>query len=91
MEDAARLCVISLLNPTVNSERVFAFSEQQTWADVVDTFRELSPENKQIPDAPQQARDRTEVKPRTRAEELLRASGHDGFTSVRASLEKALK
>lgn len=91
VEGAARLCVINLLNPTVNSERVFAFSEQKTWTDVVNIFHELCPENKQIPDPPEQVRDRTEAKPRTRAEELLRASGQDGFTSIRESLEKALK
>lgn len=91
MEDAALLCVISLLNPTVNSERVFAFSEQKNWRDVVGIFRELLPQNKQIPDPPEQVPDRTEVKPRARAEELLRASGKDGFTTVRESLEKSLK
>lgn len=92
VEDAARLCVIGLLNQAVNSERIFAFTEQLNWTDVVNIFRELRPDNKQIPNPPaNEARDRTDILPRKRAEELLRAFGQDGFTPIKASLERGIE
>lgn len=92
VEDAARLCVIGLLNPDVNAERIFAFTEQLNWTDVVNIFRKLRPDNKQIPSPPaNEVRDRTEVPPRKRADDLLRAYGQDGFTSIKTSLERGIE
>ena len=41
VEDAARLCVLGLLDETVKSERIFAFGEQTNWTDTVTMLREL--------------------------------------------------
>ncbi|KAJ5733226.1 NAD dependent epimerase/dehydratase [Penicillium manginii] len=92
VEDTARLFVIALLHPGVESERIFAFGESTHWADVVAMLRTLRPENKSIPDVPAGIpRDNTIVGPRERAEGLLRSFyGVDGFTSIQESIQKGI-
>lgn len=93
MEDVARLCIVGILEPTAKSERIFAFGEQMHMADVIAILRELRPNNKKIPDPPTNPiRDRTEVVPRARAEELLPSFfGLSGFSGVRESLEAGIE
>ncbi|PYI04656.1 cinnamoyl-CoA reductase [Aspergillus sclerotiicarbonarius CBS 121057] len=92
VEDVALLSVIGLLDPTVTSERIFAFGEQFHWSDVVRVLRELRPTNKRIPDAPSNVpRDRTEVLPRKRSLALLSAWGKDGFTPIGKSLANGIQ
>ncbi|CAG8927388.1 unnamed protein product [Penicillium salamii] len=92
VEDTARLCVLGLLDRTVTSERIFAFGEQTNWTDTISMLRQLLPNNKSIPPPPEkEVRDQTEVIPRARAEDLLRAFyGVSGFTSVKDSLAKGI-
>ncbi|KAL4944943.1 hypothetical protein BDV06DRAFT_185961 [Aspergillus oleicola] len=93
VEDVARLCVIALLNPSVQSERIFAFTEQKHWADTISILRGLRPENKKIPDAPKDIpRDQTRIHSRGRAEDLLKEFyGLSGFTSIRESIERGIE
>ncbi|KAJ5362116.1 hypothetical protein N7541_002960 [Penicillium brevicompactum] len=93
VEDTAKLCAIALLDETVNSERIFAFGEQTNWTDTVSMLRELRPNNRAIPDPPEnEMRDRTEVVPRTRAQDLIRRFyGSTGFTPVKKSLAKGIE
>lgn len=92
VEDAARLCVIGLLDSAVNSERIFAFAEQMNWTDVVGVFRKLQPNNNRIPDPPaNELRDSIDVLPRKRADELLRAFGQEGFTPTKESLARGIE
>lgn len=55
-------------------------------------LRQLRPNNNSIPSPPEnEVRDQTEVIPRARAEDLLRAFyGVSGFTSVKESLAKGI-
>ena len=93
VEDVARLCVIGLLDPKVQSERIFAFAEQKHWTDTVAILRDLRPKNRSIPDAPVGIpRDNTTVHPRGRAESLLREFyGQDGFTPIRESISRGIE
>lgn len=60
---------------------------------MVQTLRELRPNNSKIPDAPaNEARDCTDVLPRIRAKKLLRELYElAGFVPVRESLRKGIK
>jgi hypothetical protein len=93
VEDVARLCVVGTLDREVNSERIFAFGEQTNWIEVVSILRELRPNNKLISDPIGEfVRDRTEVVPKKRAEELLRRFyKQPGFISLRDSLEMGIE
>ncbi|KEF62746.1 uncharacterized protein A1O9_00719 [Exophiala aquamarina CBS 119918] len=94
VRDNARLHVAALLDPTVQSERLFAFAEQFNWNDVVGILRRLEPDNKSIPDGPKdEPRDLTNVdKVRRRAEALLKSNfGVMGWTGLEESLTEALK
>lgn len=92
VEDAARLCVIGLLDSAVNSERIFAFAEQMDWTDVVGVFRKLRPNNNRIPDPPaNELRDSIDVLPRKRADGLLRVFGQEGFTPIKESLARGIE
>ncbi|PLB48132.1 NAD dependent epimerase/dehydratase [Aspergillus steynii IBT 23096] len=93
VEDVARLCVIGLLDPKVQSERIFAFAEQKHWTDTVAVLRDLRPKNRSIPDAPTDIpRDNTTIHPRGRAESLLREFyGQDGFTPIRESISRGIE
>ncbi|KAL4893272.1 NAD dependent epimerase/dehydratase [Aspergillus ambiguus] len=92
VEDVARLCVISLLDVNVKSERIFGFAEQVNWTDVVRMLRQLRPTNKDIPDPPKnEKRDKTHVIPRDRAEKLLQTFyGQPAWTPIQDSLEKGI-
>ncbi|KAK6832041.1 hypothetical protein P875_00108749 [Aspergillus parasiticus SU-1] len=78
---------------SVQSERIFAFAQQMNWFDAVWILRQLRPKNTLIPDVPgEDIRDRTDVLPRRRSEELLRTFyGLPGCTSIRDSLEKGIE
>ncbi|PIG87848.1 hypothetical protein AARAC_009849 [Aspergillus arachidicola] len=93
VEDVARLCLVGLLDPSVQSERIFAFAQQMNWFDSVSILRQLHPKKTLIPDVPgEDIRDRTDVLPQGRAEELLRTFyGLPGWTSIRDSLEKGIE
>lgn len=93
MEDAARLCVIGLLDRAVKSERIFAFGGQANWTDLIGILGELRPNNTKIPDPPtNEVRDRTDVLPRVRAQDLLRKFyGQSDFIAVKESLAKGIE
>jgi hypothetical protein len=62
-------------------------------ADIIAILRELRPNNKKILDPPvDPIRDRTEVVPRARAEELLHSFfGLSGFIEIRERLEAGIE
>ncbi|KAK2732346.1 hypothetical protein FQN55_004250 [Onygenales sp. PD_40] len=91
--DNARLHVIGLLNPTVTSERIFAFAAPQNWTDLIAILRKLRPENKNIPDPPvDEGRDYSEIKPLKRAEGLLcEFFGVEGWIGYEESLAAGIE
>ncbi|KAL2815047.1 NAD(P)-binding protein [Aspergillus cavernicola] len=73
VEDTARLHALALLNPTVKGERIFAFACPFNWNDIIPILRKLRPENRLIPNPPEnEGRDLSEIVHSKRAEGLLR-------------------
>lgn len=91
--DVARLHVIALLAPAVENQRLFAFAAAFNLTDVIRRFRAMNPENKKIPDPPQnEGHDLTEVVPAPRAEALLKEYfGTTGWVSLQDSLESCVR
>ena len=89
VRDTARLHVAALLDPTVQSERLFAFAGPYNWNDVIDILRKLRPKNKKIPTAPEgEGRDLSDLyEVSKRAEQLICSFfGIKGWTSLEDSL-----
>ena len=89
----ARLHVIALLAPEVQSQRIYAFAGPIRLHDIIAILRKLRPENKLIPNAPaDEGHDLTEVALAPKAEELLREYfGQDGWISLSASIEAGIQ
>uniref|UniRef100_A0A093Y6C6 Aldehyde reductase 2 n=1 Tax=Talaromyces marneffei PM1 TaxID=1077442 RepID=A0A093Y6C6_TALMA len=74
VEDVARIHAIALLDPNVNSERLFAFAAPYTWVGIIDILKRLRPSNDRIPSPPaNELPDLSQVVPAKRAEELLKS------------------
>ncbi|TVY19806.1 Aldehyde reductase 2 [Lachnellula arida] len=85
VEDTALLHVATAIHPFVSHERVFAFAEPINGDTLLATLRKLYPERK-LPANFQSAVDRSVIKPRERAEALLRDMGKNGWTSLEESI-----
>lgn len=85
MEDTALLHVAAAIDPSVDSERIFAFAEPVNGDGMLTVLRELYPQ-RVFPANFQAEKDLSDILPRKRAEELLRAMGKDGWTSLKESL-----
>ncbi|KAL4889578.1 NAD(P)-binding protein [Aspergillus ambiguus] len=92
VEDIARLLTVSLLDSTVSSERVFAFSESMNWSGVTDILRKLQPENHSIPSPlNNEGRDLARILPRDRAIRLLQGFyGQSDMTPIATSITKGI-
>ena len=89
VRDTARLHVAALLDPAVQSERLFAFAGPFNWTDIINILKKFRPENKKIPMAPEgEGRDLSDVhKASKRAEQLIRSFfGVKGWISLEDSL-----
>ncbi|KAL3470491.1 NAD(P)-binding protein [Aspergillus californicus] len=73
VEDVARLHVIALLDPAVKGERIFGFASRFNWTDIISIMRKLRPDNRVIPNPPEnEGRDQNVIVCASRAEGLLR-------------------
>lgn len=93
VQDDARVHLVALLDPTVQNERLFAFADLFSWADVLAILTRLRPDNKKIPKAPEnQGQHLYDVKPRKRAEDLIKSFfGVSGWTSLEDSIAAGIK
>ncbi|KAJ9602511.1 hypothetical protein H2200_013054 [Cladophialophora chaetospira] len=93
VRDCALLHVAALLDPGVQSQRLFAFAESLNWTDVVNILRKHRPGNSQIPDPPEnEGRDLSVVGPAVEAEALLRSFlGVSGWTSIDDSIRDGIE
>ncbi len=91
VQDCARVHIVALLNPAVNSERLFAFGGTFNWTDVTEILHELRPNNKSIPGVPEnEGRDLSQI-PNERAEQLIKDFfGVPGWVSLKESLEAGI-
>ncbi|RFU35043.1 hypothetical protein B7463_g1306, partial [Scytalidium lignicola] len=92
VRDDARLHVAALLDPKVQSQRLFAFAEPQNWTDVLRILRKLRPENTLIPSDPEnEGRDLSEVPPSKKAEQLLKSFFGKGWTGLEESIADGIE
>ncbi|PLB40899.1 aldehyde reductase II [Aspergillus candidus] len=91
--DVARLHAVALLDPTVQSERIFGHAKPLNWTDVIGLLRRLRPSNTQIPDPrPNEGRDLSDLVPAKRAEQLLQSFfGQPGWTRVEDSIAEGIE
>jgi hypothetical protein len=85
VQDTALLHVAAAIHPSVLHERVFAFAEPINGDTLLAALRRLYPEKK-LPENFQSAVDRSVIKPRERAEALLRDMGKNEWTSLEESI-----
>ncbi|KAJ5879023.1 hypothetical protein N7455_002488 [Penicillium solitum] len=90
--DAARLHIIALLSPSVNSERIFAFADTHNWTDVIKILRKLRMDNLLIPPEPEnEARDLSDAVPSRRAKQLLKSYfNRSGWVSLEESIAEGI-
>ncbi|KAL6355759.1 hypothetical protein LRP88_09342 [Fusarium phalaenopsidis] len=81
VQDTGILHVAAAVHPDVKGERIFAFAEPFNWDKVLDILRKQNPGVKFINNF-QADQDLTEIKPKARAEQLLRDLGRPGWTSL---------
>ena len=92
VQDNARIHAIALLDPSVQSERLWATAATHSWSDVVAALRKLRPGNTLIPDPPpHDSPDLTEMLPRKRSEALLQSFFGKGWTSLEDSIADGIK
>lgn len=93
VEDAARLHVIALLGPSVVGKRIWAFAHPFNWTDVITILRELRPENKLLPECPEnEGRDLSQIVDAVEAEEMIKEFfGKPGWTPLKESLAAGLE
>jgi len=80
--DTARLHIAGLVDPGVTNERLYGFAGDFTWDDILAIFRELEPE-KTFLKAFGMERDRVDLRPRGRADEVLKECFGQGFKSLK--------
>lgn len=82
VQDAGLLHVAAAILPDVKSERIFGFAEPFCWDDVLEILRKQCPNRtfqENFAGVPFPA---IVIKPRDRAEELLKRLGKPGWTSL---------
>ncbi|KAB8258829.1 putative aldehyde reductase [Aspergillus pseudonomiae] len=88
--DTAKLHAIGLLDPNVQSQRLFGFAQPFAWDDIIAILRRLRPDNDKIPDPLDHTRDLSKIVPASRAEELLKAFFGKGWTYLEESLAEGI-
>ncbi|OKL62677.1 hypothetical protein UA08_01342 [Talaromyces atroroseus] len=87
VEDDAKIHTIALLDPSVGSERIFAFAATYNWTEILGIMRKLRPTNDIIPASPEnEGHDLGKILPARRAEELLRNFYGKGWTKLEDSI-----
>ncbi|KAL6401217.1 hypothetical protein AUP68_16946 [Ilyonectria robusta] len=81
VQDTGILHVAAAVHPNVKDERIFGFAETFNWDKVLDILRKQNPGVKFIANF-QSDQDLSEIKPKARAEQLLRDLGRPGWTSL---------
>lgn len=83
---------LALLDPEVESERLFAFAARFTWTEIIGLLRKLRPDNDGIPVPPEnESSDLSDVVPAERAKHLLQSFfGQPGWVGLEQSLKEGL-
>ncbi|KZL70078.1 aldehyde reductase (NAD dependent epimerase/dehydratase) [Colletotrichum tofieldiae] len=87
VQDTGIIHVAAALLPDVQDERIFAFAEPYNWNKVLGILRKQNPDHS-FPDDFEGSVYPHTIKPRDRAEQLLKSMGLPGWTSLENSLLK---
>ncbi|CAG8037221.1 unnamed protein product [Penicillium salamii] len=90
VEDVARLHIAALLDPNIQSERIFGTAAKFRWTDVIAIMRRLRPNNPNIPDAPNDIQCPFDYALAPRAEQILLGFSGSSWVSLEDSLEQAI-
>ncbi|KAJ5281546.1 hypothetical protein N7478_006918 [Penicillium angulare] len=91
VQDNAKMHVIALLSPELESERLFAFSSPFNWTQVTNILRNLRP-HAPVPRVPEgEQEDLMDIIPAKRAEELLMSFYGHGWTNLETSLKRGIE
>ncbi|GKZ20832.1 hypothetical protein AbraIFM66951_004099 [Aspergillus brasiliensis] len=86
-EDVALLHVAGLIHPDVKNERLFAFGNPFTWNEVVSIFRKAFPNHELPRELPGTGETfHYEIGPDARAQDLLKAMGKPGWSTLEDTL-----
>ena len=85
VQDDARLHIIALAHPDVQSERIFAIAAPVSMQDIIVILRKLHP-TRHWDDFPNNDKDLSIVEPSKRAEALLREAYGSGFIGLEESV-----
>ncbi|KAH8775268.1 aldehyde reductase [Diaporthe sp. PMI_573] len=85
VQDDARLHIVALAHPDVQSERIFAIAAPVSMQDIIVILRKLYP-TRQWDDFPNNDKDLSIVEPSKRAEALLREAYGSGFIGLEESV-----
>ncbi|KEF51065.1 uncharacterized protein A1O9_12881 [Exophiala aquamarina CBS 119918] len=93
VRDDARVHIAALLDPAVQSQRLFPFAAPFNWTDMIALLRKLRPNNDRIPPPPiNEGRDMMEIKLRGRSEDLLKSFfGVSGYVGLEESVASGLE
>lgn len=83
---------VALLDPKVESQRLFAFAGPYNWTDIIGVLHKLRPGNTKIPQAPEnEGRDLFDMKPSKRGEELIKNFfGVPGWKDLETSIAEGI-
>ena len=91
VRDAALIHVAALLDPEVRNERILAYAAPFTWNEILAIMRRARPDQSAIPeDIPNEGKDLSKVA-NARGEELLRAFGRPGWTSLEDTIKENVR
>lgn len=89
VQDTARLHVSALINPSIKSERIFAYAQPYNWNSILEVLRKLRPEHKFPEDLSDNSKDLSTIAGIPRAEAILREDwGQSGFVGLEESLKQ---
>ena len=75
-----------MIDPSVENERILAYTEPYNWNQLLGIFRKEYPHHKFVEDLAEQGADMSTVS-NQRSEEVLRHFGKDGLTGLEESLK----
>lgn len=87
VKDVGRLHVAALVEPDVQNERLFAFSQPYTYNEVMGMLRKLGPDRNIPKNIDDESRDLSIIDTK-RSIELLQRMGRPGFTSMEQSIKE---
>lgn len=85
VQDTGKLHVAAAIFSGLEGQRIFAFAGRFSWDQVLEILRKDQPEMK-FPDNFSGGEDLNEIKPRDKAEQLLRDLGRPGWTSLEETI-----